>query len=158
TGRPLQQTTIDFNGQVINQSADASRYLTQMDGNGVVTMQIIDYQQQTRRALEIPQRQGIQQIIPSDDWEKMLVIYDGQSGVETAVYTFDDGLLFLAAGDDLPANSQEFGWLDERTIYALGSPSGGQAQRVYGIDYDPSGLPACVVQAFPDDYESLLLV
>ena len=156
TGRPLQRAALNIGGQVLAQTPDASRYLTRTDTEAGALIEIVDLKQQTRRALNIPQRQGIQQIIPAASWEEMLVVYSSQNGTEVAVYNFDSGLRFLASGDDLPADIQQFGWIDSRTIYAAGSQFGSLTPRIYGVDYDPSGLPACLVRTFPDDYTQWL--
>ena len=143
SGRPLEAAAIRLNGEVIRQSADASRYLTRQEGQSGVTMEITDLRQNTRQTLDIPARPGqpLQQIIPSEDWNDFIAIYSAAetqypTGNDLAVYSFGEGLRFYVAGDDLPADSYEYGWLDERTIYAAGSQYGGQPERIYGIEYD----------------------
>ncbi len=109
---------------------------------------------------QLPDRQ-IQQVIASPDWEYMMVVYNSNPfspyypGNEVGIYSFDAGLLWFYAGDDLPApRARRYGWSSNQTAFVLsGSNSAySQPQRIYGLDYHPSGLPACLVEAFPETW------
>lgn len=103
----------------------------------------------------------IQQIIASPDWEHLLVVYAANQfspyypGNEIAIYSFDEGLVWYYAGDDLPApRSRRYGWSDDNTAFVLSTTGYGadQPERIYGLDYHESGLPQCLVDAFPDSW------
>ena len=109
---------------------------------------------------QLPYR-DIRQTILSPDWEHIIVVYDSNSyspyypGNEIAIYSMDEGLLWFYAGDDLPApRYRRYGWSDNNTAFVLSgnSRSSSQPQRIYGLDYHPSGLPTCLVEAFPDEW------
>ncbi|MCL4250399.1 MAG: PD40 domain-containing protein [Anaerolineae bacterium] len=158
TGQPHERASLTLvqGQQIIARSPDSARYLTRSDENGdPAIINLIDIRQNSRRVLEIPSVPGlfIEQIIPNETWESLLVVYnDGFiSGSDIAVYTFGRGQVLWASGDDLPSpDYRQYGWLDTNKIYVMGTPYYDQPERVYGVDYDPSGLPACLVRAFPD--------
>lgn len=128
-------------------------------GNGV---EIYDVTTGERRQVKFEQLpdSGIRQVIVSPDWEYLMVVYYSNyyspyyPGNEVAIYSVDEGLLWFYAGDDLPApRYRRYGWSDEHTAFVLsGNSRSTQPQRIYGLDYHPSGLPACLVQAFPDEW------
>ncbi len=69
--------------------------------------------------------------------------------------------LWVIAGDDLPpgAGGRAYGWIDDKTVYVGGSGlRDAQPARIYGVDYAPSGLPACLAERFPEHEESLRLL
>ena len=109
---------------------------------------------------EMPPYRSIDQIIPSPDWNHYLVVYSpdergaGFRGNDVAMYSLKDGKLWYIAGDELPRNVGYFDWFDADTIYAYSDGAFGDEfpARVYGIDYDVTGLPSCLVEAFPEDY------
>lgn len=160
TGQVLRREVVPVRGSIQATSSDGFRFLTRYEdqqGNGV---EVIDMRDNSRRNVDFAMLPGrfIEQVIPNVNWEKFFVIYSpnewGQyyPGNEVAMYSLDDGQLWLLAGDDLPpTDSRQYGWVDEHTVYVYG---GGvpevQPARVYGLQYDASGLPACAVQAFPD--------
>ena len=109
---------------------------------------------------QLPDRR-IRQTIASPDWEHFIVVYDSNfyspyfPGNEVAIYSIDEGLLWFYAGDDLPApRYRRYGWSDNNTAFVLSGSrrTNDQPQRIYGLDYHPSGLPNCLVEAFPDDW------
>jgi hypothetical protein len=70
-----------------------------------------------------------------------------------ALYSLARGQEWFIAGDDLPyTGNRRYGWIDNQTAYVYGENPGGydQPSRVYDVQYDASGLPACLVSAFPD--------
>lgn len=111
---------------------------------------------------ESPNR-AIRQIFASPNWENYLVVYESNflspyyPGNEVVIYTLDEGLKWHYAGDDLPAPIyRRYGWSDNNTAFVLsGRPrDNAQPERIYGVDYHPSGLPACLVENLPNDWES----
>ena len=103
-------------------------------------------------------------------------------GLQLALFDFEDGQRWLVAGDDLPAGAStgQFGWVDDDTIFVSGqrisdpapaTVSGAnepglpalnaadgrlQPARIYGVDYAPNGLPACIAERFPDETDAFL--
>ena len=163
TGRIAERKSIALHGEVLAVTPDQSRYLTRADAADGITLEIVDIRADQRRPLTIPYPIDgtIEQIIPSDDWENALVVYglnptsQHYPGNAIAVYNFDRGQLIYAAGDDLPQpEDRAYGWLDARTVYisSFNTEYRSQPERIHGIEYHTSGLPACLVAAFPDDW------
>lgn len=109
---------------------------------------------------ELPYRH-IRETIVSPDWEHVIVVYASNQfspyypGNEIAIYSINEGLLWFYAGDDLPApRYRRYGWSDDNTAFVLSGSrrTTSQPQRIYGLDYHPSGLPTCLVEAFPNDW------
>ncbi|MFN8527302.1 MAG: hypothetical protein U0670_01670 [Anaerolineae bacterium] len=165
TVRPVETHWMSYDGasDILAQTDDGMRQLRR-SYDGTNTIEIVDLRQGTSRSMEIPgiDQRDVAQIIPNSTWESLLVVYSpGTNGSDAAaVYTFGEGLRLFATDDDLAhSDNRQYGWLDDRTIYSSGYPSGAQNSRVYGLDYDPAtGLPACLVQAFPDDYTAWVQV
>jgi hypothetical protein len=160
----IRRERVNLRGSLAQTSADGHRFLTYVDtplGRGV---EVVEVGQEARTSVvfESLPGQDIQEIIPSPDWEHYLVIYTpnqfGQHypGNEVAIYNLHEGKRWFLAGDDLPHPDNRFyGWLDNQTAYVSGENFGGEdaPARLYGLDYHPSGLPRCLVEAFPDDWQ-----
>lgn len=165
TGQLLQQASIELNGDVIARSPDGTHYLTQSFRTNIV-IESVDVLGGERRQLEIPATSAgsAVQIIPSPGWGRVIAFYqptipaDENSYTELAVYDFDLGQILYIAGADLPPGFYDAGWVDDERIYVTGSNSYWLPDRRYGLEYDPSGLPACLVNAFPGEYEGWLPV
>lgn len=165
TGEILQETTPRLRGSIIAQSPDAFRFLTRFSSNDGDVIEIVDVAADQRRSFTIPYLPGrsIETIIPNDNWQNYLVVYSPTPesqhypGNEIAVYNFSRGQILFLAGDDLPApDARQYGWFDNQTIYVSSANTygGSQPERVYGVDYHPSGLPNCLVQAFPEQWSA----
>lgn len=149
TGQVREELPLAIQGDVLRRSPDATAYLTRIDLTDGTEIAIEDARGGTRRTLFIPREANLQiaALTPSPDWEKLLVVY---TNGEIAVYQFGRGRLLFVTTPDLPLQST-YGWLDDRTIYARGN-SFNQGDHLVGLDYHPSGLPQCLVAAFPDDW------
>ncbi|MCB9450242.1 MAG: PD40 domain-containing protein [Anaerolineaceae bacterium] len=167
TGQLLQEATLSLNGDVIANSADGTHYLTRRDDFDTITIENVDVLGDERRQLVIPTHTDvatIAQVIPSPGWGRMLLIYqpampaDENTYYELAVYDFDLGQLLYVAGADLPPDFYDTGWVDDDRIYVSGSNYYYVPDRRYGLEYDTSGLPTCLVNAFPGEYENWLPV
>ncbi|MBN2305224.1 MAG: WD40 repeat domain-containing protein [Anaerolineae bacterium] len=162
-GDVIRRETLRLRGTLLEISPDGHRFMTQLDpseGPGIEVVDIGTGERHTVLFETLPGR-PLYQVIPSPDWEHYLVTYDANSygphypGNEVAVYSLRDGLRWFLAGDDLPhPEAQSYGWLDNTTAYIYGENLGGPTSpaRVYGVDYDGSGLPACLVTAFPGEW------
>ncbi|MCA9912046.1 MAG: hypothetical protein KC496_01800, partial [Anaerolineae bacterium] len=159
SGNVIRRETYQPYGEPLANSADGERFLSQIDET---TYEVYEIGQEDRTRITVQRfpELTLRQILPSPDWEHYLAIYDtnpsGQhgSGGEILVYSLTGDILLHAAGDDLPPTSgREYGWLDNETIY-ISAEAGrsGVPERIYGIDYDDSGVPACLVDAFPETY------
>jgi hypothetical protein len=164
SGKIVQNATVNLRGDVVEQSPDASRFLTRFSSNDGEVMEIADVRADTRQSMTIPYLAGrsIETIIPSDDWQNYLVVYaaspqtEHYPGNEIAVYNFTRGKLLFIAGDDLPQpDGRQYGWLDNQTIFVSSNNPDvhSQPERIYGLDYAPSGLPNCLIQAFPEQWQ-----
>lgn len=163
TGEAVQRERVILQGAVLQQSPDADRFLTRYSTPDGEVMEIVKVGQNERQSITIPNLPGrsIDSIIPSADWQNYFVIYSANQfsqhypGNEIAVYNMDSGRLLFIAGDDLPQpDGRQYGWLDNDTIYISASGTSGQTQpaRIYGIEWHPSGLPACLVNTYPENW------
>lgn len=156
TAMPMSRGEYLPQGQVRRSSADGLRVLTQSDGQNGVEMQIYHAVANERRTLSIPYSAGISNILPSEDWEQFLVTY---SDGDLAVFTMSDGQIFHIDADNLPPDVNEVGWVDNGTIYAQSyTLEDRRSQPIYGLDYHISGLPNCLVDAFPDEWPAWIPV
>ena len=159
TGKPVDRQQLNLVGNVIASSPDARRYLTQYNNGQGDTFEIVEVGVADRRRITIPPFEGrsVETIVPSPDWTKYLVVYaptpisSHYPGNEIAVYTMDEGKVLFLAGSDLPSpDGRSYRWADNQTI-AISSPypaGSGQSSRIYGLDYDASGVPTCLVNAY----------
>lgn len=167
TGEVVRREVLRLEGSIVSTASDGSRFLTYFSSRDGEGAQITDLYVDGQAAIEqrsilfdsLPGR-FIEGIYPSPNWERFFVIY-GQNpygqympGNEVALYEMGRGMLWFMAGDDLPPTDfREYGWVDNQTVYITGEgfPSR-QPARIYGVEADASGLPACVVEAFPDQF------
>jgi|GEM_PF-735299 WD40 repeat protein len=194
TGELIRREVLHLNGSIVATSEDGFRYLTQnISGSDGASMSVIDMNTGESYSVFAPAFAGsISAMIPNSSWTRFLVVYRPSQyslyypGIQIALYDYQDGLLWLIAGDDLPASAGygAIGWVDDETVYLSGqgsapdsvmqadpyaqdsmaaelpslSGAGGALQpaRVFGVDYAPSGLPACIADQFPDDTANLL--
>lgn len=169
SGRISQEAHVYLQGEIVRQSPDAFRFLTRYSSGEGEVMEIVDIASGERRNTAIPYLAGraIESITPSPDWQQFLVVYGALPGSqhypgnEIAVYHFTQGQRLFIAGDDLPQpDGRQYGWLDDATIFVSSTNPGGHSQpeRIFGLEYDASGLPACLVRAFPEQWSAWLPV
>lgn len=163
TGEILRREKVNLRGEVLQRSPDARRYLTSVETEQGRGVEVVDIGADDRRSVlfqPLPGR-AIQQVIPSPDWEHYLVVYEVNQfspyypGNEVALYSLNAGQLWFLAGDDLPAASgRSYGWSDNQTVYVASTFDDGNhiPQRIYGLEYAASGLPACLVANFPEEW------
>jgi WD40 repeat protein len=138
-------------GNILRRSDDGIYYLTETPTNEGTLLEFYDVYADSRRAVLIPDvsGMGVRGIIPDADWRTFIVTYNGTQGEDLAV--FDDTgkqRMFMHSQDLLP-NAADFGWLDDQTVYVIGSRSLPEP-RAYGLDYHKSGIPTCLVESFPN--------
>ncbi|MEQ8677214.1 MAG: WD40 repeat domain-containing protein [Aggregatilineales bacterium] len=152
----IREETVRLRGEVVDVSADGSRYLTrdyQSDSTSV--MEIVDVGTEIRKSVTITAgtRDSIILIEPSPDWTRFIV---GYSSGAVALYDIDAGRLHYIARDEILTNTNQFGWVDNNTAYINGSGYPTGETRIYGIDYHATGLPMCIVDAYPDTWQDLV--
>lgn len=164
TGEVIQEEQVDYRGNYRSRTADTHRYLSEVNSpQGLQGMEVYDVRTGERRTVyfENLQDRFIESVIESPDWEHFIVVYSRfqydpyqPNGNIISLYSLDEGKLWLLAGDDLPyTGARRYGWTDNKTAYIYGernSPE--QPERIYGLDYHVTGLPQCMVDAFPNDY------
>ncbi len=165
TGQVVRRQVLDLRGSVIATAASGYRFLTQFGVDGSYGVQVLDVDTGDKRSVTFQALPGrsIDQIIPSPDWEHFLITYSQNSfgpyypGNEIALYSLDKGQLWFMSGDDLPpADGRYYGWTDPQTAYVYGEGNTNDIpKRVFGSDFAPSGVPACLVNAFPDQEKQL---
>lgn len=167
TGQNIQRETLNLFGTIVDSTPDARRYLTHINTEQGETYEIVEVGIPEHRKITIPPLDGrsIETIIPSADWQSYLVVYAATPttshypGNEVAIYNMDRGKLLFLAGDDLPSpQGRSYRWLDNETaiISSYASQGDDQPQRVYGLNYDASGVPSCIVNAYPDHWQQFV--
>ncbi|MEO8606757.1 MAG: hypothetical protein ABI690_02665 [Chloroflexota bacterium] len=166
TGEVIQRETLNLRGNIVDSSPDARRYLTEYTTDAGEVFEIVEVGSDQRPNITIPTLPGrsFDAIVPSDDWQNYLVVYSATPssshypGNEVALYNIERGQLQFLAGDDLPPpDGRSYAWLDNTTaVISSSAPSGSQPQRIYGLDYDASGVPACLVQTYPQAWQSFI--
>lgn len=161
TAEVVRRETLTQRGELLQTSPDGHRFLTALNLPEGVGREIVEIGKDQRRSIIFdhhPTRDMID-IIPSPDWENYLVIYSVDftsttpAGMAASLYNIDAGRRWYLEADDLPATQNlHYGWLDNITAYFYGTPdlALAQTERIYGLDFHPSGLPQCLVNAFPD--------
>lgn len=157
SGQLLQQTQISLDGEIIARSDDGARYLMQ---NYSGDIEYVDVPGNERRKFEITWMWGAQtRLIPSPDWQRIAQITEPEfvdALPSLSIYDFDLGQILHVAGADLPPEIYDVQWVDNQRVYVSGPASATQPDRLYGLDYHASGLPVCLVKAFPEDYTAWL--
>ncbi len=167
TGQNIERERLNLRGDIVASSPDARRYLTRYTSQQGDVFEISRVGVAERRSITIPALEGraIESIVPSEDWQNYLVVYSASPasshypGNEVAIYNMDRGKLWFLAGDDLPSpDGRSYGWLDNETalISSTSPTNSGQPQRIYGLDYDVSGVPECVVGAYPNQWQQFV--
>ncbi|MBZ0293395.1 MAG: hypothetical protein K8L99_12580, partial [Anaerolineae bacterium] len=160
TAEVIRRETLELHGDLLQTSPDGHRFLTTLLMPEGMGREIVEIGKDQRRSVifdRTPNRDIID-VIPSPDWENYLVIYsfDPSAGelstIEAALYNINTGRRWYFEEADLPATQfPSYGWLDNSTAYIYGTHDMPEAQtrRIYGLDFHPSGLPQCLVNAFP---------
>jgi hypothetical protein len=165
TGQLVQRAPIQITGDVLARSPDGTHYLTQTFSDGGITIEHVNLLGGERRQMFIPPTSAgsLVQVIPSPGWRRMLALYqpnlpadpDSGSSYEVAVYDFDQGQILYVAGADMPPGAYSFDWVDDDRLTIAGG-NYPVVDRQYGLDYHATGLPACLVAAFPESYTAWL--
>lgn len=163
TGEVIRREVLPLRGSIISTSSDGFRFLTRYGEDGVTGVEVVDLNDDSRRSVNFARVPGstVEQIYPDEDWERFFITYSPNAfgqyfpGNQVGMYSLDEGQLWFIAGDDLPpTESRQYGWVDDDTVYVIGSgvPEA-QPARVYGVDYALNGLPLCIVEAFPEQVD-----
>jgi hypothetical protein len=151
TAAPIRDGDYAPMGNMMDFSSDRLRVLTQTQAQNGTEIQIYDAAANERRTLLIPTRQGIHSIYHTEDWESFLVQY---SGGDLSVFTMSDGHVYSIDYDNLLPDVNQVGWVDNETIFVQSyTLEDYRADPIYGLDYHVSGLPQCLVDAFPESWE-----
>jgi len=164
TGEVLRREVLRLNGSIAATSSDGYRFLTYFtDSSGRQSAETVDLETGDRRSVAFANLPGtyVEQVIQSPDWEHFLIVYGNNPygqytpGNEVAMYSLNDGFMWHIAGDDLPPlGGRSYGWVDLETVYITGEGyRSEQPARIFGVEADASGLPACVVQVFPESVD-----
>lgn len=164
SGDVIQQEQVNIRGDIVAVNSDRHHYLSQVTNiDGLTGMEVYNVRTGQRRNVffEEIQDRSIASIIQSPDWEHYLIVYSQSEfgpyqpgGNIVSLYSLDEGKLWLIAGDDLPQpNNRTYGWVDNQIAYVYGERAGQtQPERIYGLQYHTTGLPQCLVDAFPQTY------
>ena len=156
----IRRERFDLHGDLLDNSADGTRFLTALNTAQGVGREVLDMDKGERLTVYFEQsaEEAIADIVASPNWENYLVVYNADPNSPQypngmiALYNIRDGKRWEIIGTDLPSpDNRSYGWIDNETAYISGSRNGSSApERIYGLDYDPSGLPACLVTAYPE--------
>ncbi len=162
TGEVVRREQVQLRGELRGTWYTGDRFLTQvrvtLSGESFTALEIVEVGKDDRSQLLIdnfPDKR-LQRVIPSPNWTHALAVYtDDVTGLtDIAMYSFDDGMQGYLTGQDLPPGQfGDYYWSDDSTVVI---PAGGQSPAQfavdYGLNYDATGLPACLVDAFPEEY------
>jgi hypothetical protein len=164
TGEVIRRETLRLGEMVVGTSSDGERYLVAMSNStndlGVTRtyeMVEIGMEERTRVTFQDLQDVQIEQVIYSPNGRNFLVIYSTFSydqhapGNQVMVYNLDEGALWHLAGDDMPyMTARSYGWIDDQTFYIYSEEGSRAPERIYGLNYHPSGIPQCLADEFPE--------
>lgn len=167
TGQVIRRETVNLRGDILQISPDGHRFLTRTETALGPQIEVVDVGTNERHSLIFEQLPGreLLQIIPSPNWENYIVVYSASPftehfpGNEMGLYNLYEGKRWFLGGDDLVGTDYSlYGWLDDATtyVYAEGLTQPIAPRRIYDLEYHPSGLPLCLVQAFPESWMSWL--
>ncbi len=168
TGEVVRQETLSLGETIIGTANDGERYLisvieeqseAQIESGVSNIYEMVEVGMDDRVRVhfaDLPEV-TIENVIFSPNGENYLVIYSvnnlGQHapGNEIMLYNLDAGALWHIAGDDLPdMTARQYGWINETTVYIYSEEGTASPERIYGVDYHGSGVPQCLVDAFPE--------
>lgn len=159
-----EDRTYPVQSGVIARSADGFRTLSRLGQTAdAVTLQISDPRTSELDTFTLPIRSGfpLGEIIPNADWSRFILtysVYDASTGgTAIEVVTLEGDSLYFDAGNNLLSDLSRIAWRDNRTIQirSYGGDQIPSAPRL-GLDYHPSGLPQCVVDRLPNDWQDVI--
>ncbi len=167
TGQSIERERLNLRGNIVDSTPDARRYLTQYSTDQGEVFEIVDVGAAARRIITIPpfEDRSTETIVRSDDWQNYLVVYAATPssshypGNEIAIYNMERGKVLFLAGDDLPPpDGHSYRWLDNKTVVISSEypTNNSQPARIYGLDYDASGIPKCLVNAYPAEWQEFI--
>lgn len=166
SGEVERREVVQFNGRLVATSSDGFRFLTLDDDfTEVIDLTGGDVERRRVNFDRVP-GSSIQEVYYSPNWERHLVIYSinewGQyaPGNQIAMYEIGRGRLWHIAGDDLPPpEGRNYSWVDNDTVYVEGEGDiTAQPSRIFGVDYNANGLPQCIIEQFPEQIDTWLLL
>lgn len=159
TDTVVRRERLNLDGSLRDTWRDGQRFLLDINddhGQGIEINEI-GKDERPRLYFDTPSDMTISQVIPSPSWSSFLVVYSANQtspqypNGAVAIYTMGIGRRSYIAGADLPPGVSSYGWIDDQTAYVTGTRSAsGTPERVYGIDFDPSGVPACLIERYPE--------
>lgn len=163
TGQVIRRETVNLVGEVLQITEDGHRFLTRTETSAGPRLEVVDVGKQERHSVVFEQIPGqdILQILPGPNWENFIVVYapsifrQTTLGSDIAIYNLYDGKRWFIAADDLiGTDGAVYDWLDNDTayVYTEGVSSILAAERLYGLNFHASGLPLCLVDAFPETW------
>lgn len=170
TREVTRREVLPFKGSRIAVAPDGYRWLSRFTEDRETGVQVIDL---NSGAVVVDSvffddiaGSSIDAIYPNRAWTHFLATYSVNSygdyapGNQVAMYSLDDGYLWHIAGDDLPPPYQRsYGWIDDETVFITGTGFDfDNPERVYGVDYAPSGLPECIAQGSGEQLEDWRLL
>jgi hypothetical protein len=168
SGEVLRREVVNLSN-LLTTSRDGYRFLSlrrQRSGRFEAFIEILDLNNGLRRTqtlgLEAVEGSFIENVAFNADWTRFLAIYSPNvygpygEGNQIAYYALGQGRLWHMAGDDLPPPyNREYRFVDAETVLVRGEGfANDQTARIFGVDYSTQGgLPACLVQRFPQQIE-----
>ncbi len=162
SGEVVRRENVQLRGELRDTWHTGDRFLTQvrvtLSGESFTALEIVEVGKDDRPQLIIDNfpNKSLQRVVPSPDWTHALAVYsDNITGqTDVAMFSFDEGMQWYITGQDLPPGGfNEFYWADDTTVVIpAGAQSPAQFTIDYGLDYDATGLPACLADAFPEEY------
>lgn len=150
---------------IIGTSPDGYRYLGDT-GSGYQVQDFDTGDLYTLQAVSTLDGLSLNSYYINPGWTRLLTVYENVTtgqyspGNAVMIYNGDGSTQAFIAGDDLPpVGERRYGWVNDDTafVYGRGALSDMPA-RIFGVEYAPSGLPACLESAYPGQRETLLIL
>jgi hypothetical protein len=142
-------------GNVLRLTEDGKTYITwgqTLEGTWAVERYNIVTQE--RSFIPLPDS-DFSDLVPNFNLTRFIAVSNNANTVR--IFDNAGNILLNIASHDLPGGSADnYGWYDNDNFYIYSTNLNNPQALVYGIEYHPSGLPQCMVDAYPNDWMSFL--
>jgi len=161
TGEIVRRERVELTGALLDRNRERSRLLLQRQesilGETRTVIEVADVTSDDRQRLILENFPDapLEFVNPSPDWQHVMAFHNEGSGFGLALYSFSDGLQWYMSAENIPgAFPNEHFWQNNSTfVIQPDNPDGSVlSPTVFGVDAHPTGLPQCLVDAFPDGY------
>ncbi len=162
TGEIVRRETVELNGTTLDQNDERSRFLLQRNeqilGETRTVIEVADVTSDDRQRLILENfpNAPLEFVNASPDWRHVMAFHNEGGQVALALYSFADGLRWYMSAENIPGTFPlEYFWQNNNTfVIQPDNPDDNTilTTAVFGVDAHPTGLPQCLVDAFPDGF------